>query len=143
MPPPALSGGPAPGLGPWARQLAQNAKKRWWRHPPALYRLHHYAETYAQIFQRCDVVLCPTTAGPAPKLGYLSPGQSYEQQLARLTALLPFTPVQNTAGGPAISLPVARTQEGLPIGIQLAAPNGQERRLLELAFALEPSFARA
>lgn len=137
-----LPGGDVTRLEPWTRQLARNAKARWWRHPGALYRLHRYADTYNRVFRRCDVVLCPTTAGPAPPLGFLSPGQPFEQQLGRLTALLPYTPVQNTAGGPAISLPMARTQEGLPIGVQLAAPLGQERRLLELAFALEPSFAK-
>jgi amidase len=48
-----------------------------------------------------------------------------------------FTPVQNLSGGSAISLPLGRSAEGLPIGVHLAGNIGAERRLLELAFALE------
>ena len=46
-------------------------------------------------------------------------------------------PVQNISGSPAVSLPLARTAVGLPVGVELVAPPGQERRLLELAFELE------
>jgi len=45
--------------------------------------------------------------------------------------------LQNVSGSPAISLPLARTDAGLPLGVQLAAPYGEERRLLELAYELE------
>jgi amidase len=45
--------------------------------------------------------------------------------------------VQNLSGGAAVSLPLARSAEGLPIGVQLAGNVGAERRLLELSFALE------
>ena len=51
--------------------------------------------------------------------------------------MVPFTAVQNTSGGPAISVPAGKTKAGLPIGAQFAAPVGEERRLLEVAFALE------
>ncbi|MDT7563519.1 MAG: amidase, partial [Pseudonocardiales bacterium] len=36
-----------------------------------------------------------------------------------------------------ISLPTGATAGGLPIGVQLSAAYGDERTLLELAFALE------
>ena len=45
--------------------------------------------------------------------------------------------MQNVSGSPAISLPLGRTDDGVPIGMQLAAPFGHERRLLELAYELE------
>jgi amidase len=48
-----------------------------------------------------------------------------------------FTPLNNAAGGPAISLPLGRTSQGLPIGAHLSADLGDERTLLELAFELE------
>ena len=48
-----------------------------------------------------------------------------------------FTPLQNTTGEPAISLPLAQSADGLPVGMMLAAPLGHDRRLLELAYELE------
>lgn len=48
-------------------------------------------------------------------------------------------PAQNTSGGPAISVLLGATAAALPIGVQLAAPWGEERRLLELAYGLEAS----
>jgi serine/threonine-protein kinase len=60
-----------------------------------------------------------------------------ETALERLKWFIPFTPVQNVSGGPAISLPLARSKAGLPIGIQLASAMGTERTLLELALELE------
>lgn len=130
-------GGDVERLEPWTRNLAKQAKKNWWRIPGAIWRLRRYQAKYEETFRRCDVLLSPTTAAPAPKLGYLSADQPYDQQVERLLTLLPYTPVQNTSGGPAISVPVGKNKDGLPIGVQLASPLGEERRLLELAFALE------
>lgn len=124
-------------LEPWTLQLADRAWKSWWKIPSAMLRLHRYRELYAHTFDRCDVLLSPTTSGPAPLLGHLSPGQGYDVLRDRLLELLPYTPVQNASGGPAISVPFGETSERLPIGVQLAAPWGEEARLLELAFALE------
>jgi len=124
-------------LEPWTRGLAAKARREWWKIPSAIWRLRKYQADYARVFERCDVLMCPTTAEPAPKIGDLSAGQPFEQKLRRLVQLFPYTPVQNASGGPAISVPVAHSSSGLPIGVQLAAPWGEERRLIELAFALE------
>jgi amidase len=124
-------------LEPWTRALAAQARRAWWRLPAALLRLRRFPQRYAQVFAACDVVLSPATAAPAPKLGHLGGQLSYDEHLARLLDLVPFTPIQNASGTPAISVPVGTTAAGLPIGAQLAAPWGHERRLLELAFALE------
>jgi amidase len=48
-----------------------------------------------------------------------------------------YTPLQNVAGAPAMSVPLAWTGSGLPIGAHFSAPKGAERRLLELAYELE------
>ena len=48
-----------------------------------------------------------------------------------------FTIPFNVSGMPAISLPTHRSKEGLPIGVQLVAPEGEELRLLQIARQLE------
>jgi amidase len=72
-----------------------------------------------------------------PKIGYLCPEVSFETHFERLRQYVSFTPLQNIAGAPAISLPMGLSPKGLPIGIQFAAAYGQEKHLLELAFELE------
>ncbi len=131
-----LKGDPA-ALQPWTRALASRAKRRFWAHPAAIARLAKFRETYARNFAQCDVMLSPTTAGPAPRIGELSPSLDHDTLRDRLLSLLPYTPTQNASGGPAISMPFGATRAGLPIGVQLAAPWGEERRLLELAYTLE------
>jgi len=124
-------------LEPWTRGLAAHARSNMRHIRGAIGRLRAFEETYAALFNDLDVVLSPTTAGPAPKLGVISPDIDFEEGIQRLTQLLPYTPVQNVAGAPAINMPAGKTQDGLPIGVQLCAAQGQERKLLELAFALE------
>jgi amidase len=55
----------------------------------------------------------------------------------RLVEWVAFTPLQNATGEPAISLPLAQSANGLPVGMMFAAPLGHERRLLELSYELE------
>ena len=44
-------------------------------------------------------------------------------------------------GCPAFSVPAGTTPDGLPVGIQLVARHGADRRLLEVAAAVEELFA--
>ncbi|MGH3351830.1 MAG: amidase [Nocardioides sp.] len=109
----------------------------WRRTPAALLRLRRAAAAYATVFDHHDVVLCPVVAGVAPPLGHLSPNVPFDDLVDRLLRHVAFTPLQNVSGAPAISLPMALSDEGLPIGVQLSAAYGDERTLLELAYALE------
>ena len=60
-----------------------------------------------------------------------------EQIIDRLIDWVAFTPLQNATGDPAISLPLAESAEGLPVGMMFCAAAGDEARLLELAYELE------
>jgi amidase len=61
----------------------------------------------------------------------------YDQIIDRLIDWVGFTPLQNATGDPAISLPLAQSADGLPVGMMFATTVGWEARLLELAYELE------
>jgi amidase len=107
------------------------------RVPSALYRLRRTTQLYQRAFVDRDLVMSPVLSHTTPELGHLSPRQPYESLLDRLQRYVGFTPLNNAAGGPAISLPLGHTAEGLPIGVHFSAPIGAERRLLELAYEVE------
>ncbi|MFT7126510.1 MAG: amidase [Pseudoalteromonas tetraodonis] len=124
-------------LEPLTKNLSRHFVKNAWRFPCALKRLNNYHLKHAASFSGFDVVLTPTLAQPPAELGYLALDLDLDTTWHRLQNYTVFTPVQNITGAPAITLPLAQTTSGLPIGIQFAADIGQERTLLELAFEME------
>lgn len=120
-----------------SRGLAGLYRRNLLKTPFVLYRLKRLAQQYAAAFANMDVVLSPVLAHTTPELGHLSPAQDFDELFARLTRYVSFTPLNNAAGSPAISLPLGATAQGLPIAIHLSANHGEERTLLELAFELE------
>ena len=85
-----------------------------------------------------DLLLTPTLAEPPPMLGeFDSPPENPGHGLLRAAALVPFTPVFNATGQPAVSLPLHHSASGLPIGVQLVAPYGREDVLIRVAAQLE------
>lgn len=127
-----------------SRGLAKHALANAVHIPGAVARLRKAQQQSADFYRSWDLTLNPTLAAPTPELGWLNPGQPYETIVENLLSWVRFTPLQNATGDPAISLPLATDSRGLPLGMQLGAPLGQERRLLELAFELEEArpFAR-
>ena len=57
--------------------------------------------------------------------------------MRRAGRFCPFTPAFNMSGQPAISLPLHRNDDGLPIGVQLVAAYGREDLLIRVASQLE------
>jgi amidase len=109
-----------------------------WRTPGAIRRLRRgVADAYAQMFVHSDIVLSPTLAHVTPQLGHLSPTVPFDELIERLKRYVAFPPLNNIAGTPAISLPMAMAEQGVPIGVQLHAAHGDERTLIETAFLLE------
>ncbi len=108
------------------------------RLPGALRRLRRLATDHAAALAGYDVLLSPVVGHAAPPVGYLGPDIGFREHLARLVRFASPTPAfQNVSGAPALSLPLARTSDGMPMGVQLVAPFGQERRLLHLGLELE------
>lgn len=94
----------------------------------------------SEIFERFDVLLLPTTAELPPRIGQID-GRTAAFDLDRWNAdsygYAPYTEIFNATGQPAVSLPLAVAKSSLPIGVQLAAPLGEDARLLSLAAWLE------
>ena len=85
-----------------------------------------------------DLLLTPTLGEPPVPLGtFDSPPEEPLTGLFRAATFVPFTPLFNVTGQPAISLPLAWNEQDLPIGIQFAAGLGHEELLLSLAGQLE------
>jgi len=116
--------------------LARHTSRNLYRLPLAIARLRGLRRRSAQFFTIYDALLTPTVAGETPQIGYLAP-TDYQQVIDRLIDWVAFTPLQNVSGDPAISLPLAQSADGMPMGIMVSADIGQEALLLELAYELE------
>ncbi|MBY0564685.1 MAG: amidase [Hyphomonadaceae bacterium] len=103
----------------------------------AIRRLRDVEARYAAFFSDVDVLLSPVVSKPPLPLGEIAPTLGMAEGFARVTDYVGYTPLQNVAGAPAMSVPLGWSQGGLPIGIQFAAAPGRERMLLELAYELE------
>jgi amidase len=116
--------------------LAGHASRNLHRLPLAITRLRRLHRRTAKFFATYDAVLTPTLAEATPRVGYLAP-TDYHQVMDRLTSWVAYTPLQNVTGEPAISLPLAQSADGMPVGMMVSAAMGQEALLLELAYELE------
>jgi amidase len=98
------------------------------------------AADLAAQFQDIDVLLLPTTASLPVKIGQIdgrTAAFDLDQWNAASYGYAPYTEVFNATGQPAMSLPLAMSKTGLPIGIQFAARLGEDELLLSLAAWLE------
>ncbi|MBT5818832.1 MAG: amidase [Proteobacteria bacterium] len=90
-----------------------------------------------EFFSTYDLVLTPATVVPpypveqrfVERVG----GHEFSNYIEWCSIAYAFTVI----GAPAISIPCGFTQNGLPVGLQIAAPARQEARLLSAASALE------
>jgi amidase len=85
-----------------------------------------------------DLLLTPTLSAPPLPIGSM-PNNPERPMTPLMTAgsWVAFTSQFNISGQPAISLPLHRTAEGLPVGMQLAAAYGREDVLIRVASQLE------
>lgn len=128
---------------PFTRYLAERCLYDLPRLPAAIRRLGRLSHTHEPVFDSYDLLLSPVLAHEAPALGVLGPDVDPRTHLVRLLRWVAFSPLQNVSGSPAISLPLGLSRSGLPVGVQVAAPMGHERRLLQVALELEHAFVGA
>ena len=84
-----------------------------------------------------DAVLTPTLAAPPPPVGALRDDADPAADFAAQKAFTPWTSAWNVTGMPAVSLPLHRTVDGLPVGVMLAARPAEEELLLALSAQVE------
>jgi len=122
--------------------------------------LHRTARQIGWFFQEYDVLLTPTLSRPPLVTGTLRPKESQragmEKLFDRLSTgelidrgdeleilsehsyeFMPYTPLFNVTGQPAMSVPLHWNDEGLPIGMQFVGRYGDEATLFRLAGQLE------
>jgi amidase len=117
--------------------LARLGRRNLHRMPRVIDRLKRLRQRSAVFFADYDAVLTPTLSRKTPRIGYFDPTADCRQVIDRLTDWVAFLPQYNITGEPSISLPLAESVDGMPVGMLLAADIGQDARLLELAYELE------
>ncbi len=97
------------------------------------------AVTIAQFMERWDVILSPTLSAPPVPLGRigLDTGRSLMDWGREVGTFTAFTGIYNGTGQPSMSLPLAMSQDGLPIGIMFTGRFGEEGVLFQLAGQVE------
>ena len=91
---------------------------------------HLIKDEYSAIFEEADLILSPVAPTTAPKFGSFK--TSLEMYLSDI-----YTISINLAGLPAISLPVDKDEDGMPVGLQFIAKAYDEQTLFDGALSLE------
>ncbi len=101
--------------------------------------LQEAAVKVAQFMERFDVILMPTLAAPPIEIGRiaLTPDCGFQEWGQRTAVYSPFCQLANLTGQPAMSVPLAMSAAGLPIGTMFMGRYGEEALLLRLAAQLE------
>ena len=125
----------------------------------AVRHLQSAGRVIGQFFTHYDLLLTPTLASPPIAIGSLQPSSAERTALKVIGALglggllssgrllqdmvdkafgfIPYTPIFNVTGQPAMSVPLYWNAEGLPIGSQLVGRFGDEATLFRVAGQLE------
>jgi Asp-tRNA(Asn)/Glu-tRNA(Gln) amidotransferase A subunit family amidase len=100
--------------------------------------IHRTGRIVGRFFTRYDILLSPTMCQPPYPLGVLDMMTDDSERYTRaILGAIGFTSLFNQAGTPAMSVPLGWSRGGLPIGVQFAAPYGDEATLFRLGAQLE------
>ena len=94
-------------------------------------------QDYRNVYGQCDVILAPTAPATAFKFGEIAdPATMYLSDV--------FTISINIAGNGGMSVPCGLgAQSGMPIGVQLIAPQFKDENMFRAAMALEAAYGKA
>jgi amidase len=125
----------------------------------AIRYLQKESREIGHFFENYDVLLTPVLNQPPVKIGELAPSASEQTMIkmigrtgatwvldamgiikplaAQIFEFIPWTPVFNVTGQPAMSVPLHWNETGLPIGMHFVGHWGNEATLFRLAGQLE------
>lgn len=95
------------------------------------------AVAIARFMADYDLILTPTLGVVPPKLGTIHLAQDFQTFVRNITPFTPWTGLFNQTGQPSMSVPLAMSKSGLPIGSMFTARYGDEATLFRLAGQLE------
>jgi amidase len=95
------------------------------------------AERMRLFFDEYDVLVLPVSQVPPFPADQEYPAEINGRPQATYLDWMRSAYLITVTGCPAIAVPAGRTPSGLPVGIQIVAPHGADRRLLEVAAAFE------
>ncbi len=103
---------------------------------------HGFLEQFGRNLNRFitgyDAILLPTNPEPPFKLGEVNPDPIEPLKIFdKVIHVSSYTALSNAAGNPAMSVPLGKSSEGLPIGVQFIGQFGDEATLFRLAAQLE------
>ena len=91
---------------------------------------HLIRDEFNAVFEEADLILSPVAPAVAPKIGATESAlEMYKSDM--------YTLGVNLAGLPGISVPIAKNDEGMPVGLQLIAKAFNEKVLFDGAASLE------
>ena len=107
-------------------------------HLPAL------QEAYRRYFRERDVavMIFPTTPLPAAKIGEDDTVMLNGMPVPTLATYIRNLGPGSTAGIPGLSVPAGMTRAGLPVGIAIDGPAGEDQQVLAIGLALEGALPR-
>ena len=99
-------------------------------YPKAQKVRHLIRDEFTKIFDEVDLILSPVAPSIAPKIGSLhDPLEMYKSDM--------YTIAINLAGLPALSLPVGKNNDGMPVGLQLIGKAFDEQTVFDGSLSLE------
>jgi amidase/6-aminohexanoate-cyclic-dimer hydrolase len=103
--------------------------------------VHAYGRQLAAFLSDFDILLTPTMAEPPAVIGRFGHATqdyvSYRMGPGGVFAYSPYTAAFNASGQPAATVPLHWSQDGLPVGVHLAARFGEDEMLMSLCAEIE------
>ncbi len=99
--------------------------------------LQEISHVTGSFLESVDVFLTPVLGSPPLRIGAIDQTQPWDELVETLFRYVAFTPLANFSGLPAMSVPLAWTPSGLPVGSHFLGRYGDESTLLMLAGQLE------